>query len=140
MPKGRKRTKADYEKEIVETASRMRKHPEYLRSARNNSAWTNFLENVLDIQITSDKRANFFEDVRKEIRGTRKEIKLTDYQKYVTGAGFKRPVLRNLQEANAESVRDKEGVQLRYKSTGLPKYRNKETGRFISIKTIVEGI
>jgi len=65
MPKGRKRTAEDYEREIEETAKRMKANPEYLRSARNNSVWYDFLDGIgIDIHNASPSRVGFFEDVR----------------------------------------------------------------------------
>ena len=60
MPKGKKRTEAEYEKEIEEASKRMKKHHEFLASAQSSPEWQAFLE---DIGIETYK-ADFWEDVR----------------------------------------------------------------------------
>lgn len=137
MPRGRKRTVADYEKEIRETADRIKKHPEYRNDARNSTSWGNFLKNVLNVVPNTEEKQDFWNKVKQEITGTRKEAKLTEYQKEVTAKGFRWPHARQLVEANAEVTKNKDGEILRYKSTGLPKYRSKVTGQFISVFSIL---
>ena len=138
MPKGRKRTQAEYEKEIEEAARRMQKHPEYRNSARNNKTWQNFLVNVLGINIDSEEGQKFFNDVRSKIVGTREPAKISEYQKYITRDRFSRPTMRQLTEARATLTMDSKGKTIHYKSSGLPKYRSSETGRFVSMKSIKE--
>ena len=71
MPKGRKRTKEDYEKEIEETAKRMQKRPEHLKSARNNTTWLAFLDNIGVSTIETKQGQSFWERVRSKIKPTK---------------------------------------------------------------------
>lgn len=67
MSKGRKRTHADYEREIKEAAKRMKKWPEHKRSARDSDTWKEFLQSI---GITNSD-AGFWQDVRREIKPLR---------------------------------------------------------------------
>ena len=110
MPKGRKRTTEEYEREIEEAAKRMKKHPEFLRSARTSDEWQDFLQ---DIGVTTYK-ADFWESVRDKV--------------YIKEVGFTQ---RRLDE---ERVSYEQYVRSSGKTQTI--FRSNETGRFVSPKTI----
>lgn len=63
MPRGGKRKGGTPEEEVDDAASRMRKRPEHLKSARSSEAWQGFLS---DLGIMT-READFWERVRDKI-------------------------------------------------------------------------
>lgn len=128
--------------EIVKAVNRLRKYPEYLKSARNNNLFNQFLDKI-GIPITTDNQQEFFEKVRNRINEEQEQIaqvkEETVYQKYVRQPSYKWPTSRQMAEQRAEIVIGKDGKPLTYKSTGLPKYRDIETKQFIPVRKIIEG-
>lgn len=105
MPKGRKRTQAEYEKEIEEAAERMKKKPEHLKSAKDNATWLEHLENI-GVTTTGTKQGqSFWEKVRNKIVPTRPRYT----EPYVN------PKTKQV------SYRDSKGRFASYKSLGIPK-------------------
>lgn len=84
MPKGKKRTAADYEREIEQAAKRMEKYPEYLEAADRSNAWKQFLlDNGLNpAAVSSDKP--FWEDVREKVISNHIDY----YMREPEGGGF----------------------------------------------------
>lgn len=67
MPKGRKRTQAEYEEEIEETAKRMRKnYPESLKHARDSESFREFLEGIGITTTETVSGSNFWDGVREK--------------------------------------------------------------------------
>lgn len=117
MPKGhRKRTQEDYEREIKEAAQRMRKHPEFLKSARNNQTWLDFLVNVVGVQpqaTESDSAQKFWNDVREQIytRPTRRR----NIYKEAREAGMPAKLARRIRDWSPERAETAiENWQARY--------------------------
>lgn len=114
MPKGRKRTKEDYDDEIKNAAKRMKKYPEHLRAARNNSTWLNFLEDIGVKTIQTPKGGDFWENVRSEIN---KPEQIWSPQQLIE---------RGAVSITRESKYGKKWYV----------YRNIDTGQFVSPKTL----
>ena len=65
MPKGRKRTPEEYEREIEEASKRIRKNKENIKSARKDSTWRDYLLNVFGASPQSiDAGKDFWKSVR----------------------------------------------------------------------------
>jgi hypothetical protein len=116
-----------YEKEIEDAAKRIKTYPESLKAARDSDIWIEFLTDVVNVNpatVESDKAQNFWDDVRFKLMKT--EISFTP---------------RDLAEANVDLItgiyRDAKG---RFTKTVTDKpvysYRDMETSRFVSKKTI----
>jgi hypothetical protein len=102
------------EQEVEEAAQRMRKHPESLRAARDNKDWLDFLLNVADVNpetVESKRGQAFWQDVQNKV-----------IEQSTTFT------VRQLAEANVEVGIGKVREHIFYKS--------KETGRFVSPKSI----
>lgn len=114
MPKGKKRTNEEYEKEIEEAAKRMKKYPEHLKAARYSSEWVEFLSNIGIGTTESKEGSDFWEKVRNKVN--------------IHEHGLS---VRRMAELNVEPFHWTS-------KTGKPvnQYRDKETGRFISRKTL----
>lgn len=69
MPRNKKRTAEEYEKEIEQAAKRMRKKKEHLASARNSDTWLEFLENIGVGTTETEQGQDFWEKVRIDIIG-----------------------------------------------------------------------
>lgn len=147
MPKGRKRTQADYDKEIIDAARRMRKRPEHLRAARNNQSWFEFLENI-DIGIDTPQRVNFWREVRNEVNNqiiSEAKQRATEREKKITRSRASGQLIhskRTIELYNAEVItayRDAKG-RFTSKKTDKPaySYRNTITGKFMSPKYMRE--
>lgn len=67
MPKGRKRTQADYEREIEEAAKRIKKHREGLEAARDSQDFLDFLDSIGITTIDSSAGQDFWENVRQKM-------------------------------------------------------------------------
>ena len=123
MPKGK--GQRDYEREIDEASKRMKKHPEYLRSARDSNEWVEFLSNIgIEPQIIESKTGmDFWEKVRSKI--SERELRFT---------------VRELQERNVAPVVTYRSTKGKFTKVITDKpvvsYRNKETGRFVSRKSL----
>jgi len=107
----KQRKKDTYEKEIEETAQRMLKYPEALRSARSTPEWKQFLLDVgiLPEIVSSDSGKQFWSKVKNKI--VEQELGISQ---------------RTLEEKNVE-----------YEPKGRgSKFRSKETGRFVSKKSL----
>lgn len=114
MPKGRKRTSEDYEREIEEAAKRMQKYPEHLRAARDSDEWLEFL-NGIGVGTTDTRQGqDFWESVRDKM--------------YMREVGFS---VKRLAELNSEVYN-----WVSSKGKSVIQYRDKETGRFISYKQL----
>lgn len=64
MPRGGKRKGGTPKHEVEEAAERMKKHPEYLRAAKNSGAWLDFLDSIGIDTINTGSGQAFWEDVR----------------------------------------------------------------------------
>jgi len=65
MPKGRKRTEEEYEREIEEASKRIRKKKENIKTARTNATWQEYLTDVLGVSPKAlDNGKDFWESVR----------------------------------------------------------------------------
>lgn len=116
MPKGRKRTPEEYEKEILEAVKRMRKHKESLSASRNSSDWLDFLDNLGVGTTDSEQGQDFWEKVRLEYIGeARRNIETLRHREY---------------EAKAKIEKRRTTRQSRY---AIAKYfgaTSKEAGRY----------
>lgn len=122
MPKGRKRTQADYDKEVLEAVKRMKKYPEHLRSARDNDTWIEFLNNH-DVWTTDTKQGqDFWERVRQELRPTPIPIQFGITQRQLDEANARLELYKRILKSRQAIIREV--------------YRNKETGRFVSKKSL----
>jgi len=66
MPRGRKRTSEEYEREIEEASKRIRKKKENIKTARTNVIWQEYLTDVLGVSPKAlDNGKDFWESVRK---------------------------------------------------------------------------
>lgn len=116
MPKGRKRTPEEYNKEIEEAAKRMKKRPEHLKAAKNSKDWFNFLGNI-GIDVDTTARRDFFNKVQNEIR-PRRIIPV--------------PLTREYKPISFDRALIKEAHYVRKSGTTQTVYHSAETGRFIS--------
>ena len=66
MPKGRKRTPEEYEREIEEASKRIRKNKENIKSARDDDTWQDYLLNVFGASPQSVNAGQDFWDSVKE--------------------------------------------------------------------------
>ena len=81
MPKGRKRTEAEYEREIEEAAKRIKKHKEGLTSARDSEEWLEFLQDKGITTTDSKEGQDFWEKVRDKMPVMqRREERKTGYE------------------------------------------------------------
>ncbi len=128
MPRGGRRKKGTSEKEVEEAAERMRNYPEYLGAARDSDNWIEFLDEIGVYPESLQAGRDFWEEVRGNVI---EEI-----------TGFSP---RKLAEANAEIVSgkliyfDESGKFTTEEQEGqepIISYRSKETGRFVSRKSI----
>ena len=130
MPKGgRKRTQAEYEKEIIEAAKRIQKYQEALKSARQSETWFDFLTDIgVNSDILESKQGkDFWNDVARNITGKEPAV---------------HPTARQVAEANSqvEQVRYKREFKGgRIGNVSYTVFRNKTTGRFVSAKDIISG-
>jgi len=126
MPKGRKRTDADYDRETEEAAKRMNKYPEHLRSARNSKTWSDFLVNIgVKEEIVESKSGSVFWDKVRD-RVQEREMPISYRQAAEHGA-----------DIETNYYRDTKG-RITKTDTGKPVfiYRNMETGRFVSKESL----
>lgn len=148
MPKGRKRTKEEYEKEIEEIAKRMQKRPEHLKTAKNNATWLAFLDNIGVSTIETAQGKSFWEKVRSKIvpvKPTWKEpytnlvTKQTSYRdksgKFVSPASIGAPSKTKLVKLAPTPRQLIENLARVYENseTKQVSYRDVETGRFKKI-------
>lgn len=109
----------DYDREIQDFIERAKKHPEKYpgwdkkRNTRSKTAWRDYLEQVLGIAV--ENNPTYWENTRRAVLGKEKELPL--------------PTQQELDEANTEMGHKK--------TTGQVFYRNKETGKFVSQKSII---
>ena len=121
MPRGRRsRTKEDYEREIEEAATRIKKYPEHLRSARTSSIWNDFLIDIgVKPEIVKSKSGgDFWDKVRNRVE--EKELGITYRQAAEHGA--------DIETYERTSSKGKVFTQIAF--------RNMETGRFVSRKSL----
>lgn len=98
MPKGRKRTSEEYEREIQEASKRMRKHKESLRASRDSESWIDFVRDVMDIPIETQAREVFFEKVREDVQHYDREfVRRTSYAE-LREAGFTAKQARQMRD------------------------------------------
>lgn len=124
MPKGgRKRTQEEYEKEIEDAIKRFRKYPERLRASLDSEDWEDFLVGIGIWDEALYAGADFWERVR---QGVQREATARGYQ-----PGFSE---REIVEANvtAELYQTKSGKE-------VIRYRDNETGRFVSREDVESG-
>ena len=154
MPRGGKRTKKDYEKEIEETAKRMQKRPEHLKAAKNDSTWLAFLDSIGVTTIETKQGQSFWGKVKNEIepsKPTWKEpytnlvTKQTSYRdksgKFVKPASIGAPSKAKPVKQEPSSIQLVEAIAYKFTNpkTKQVLYRSGETGKFVSAKDIVEG-
>ena len=127
MPKGKKRTAEDYEREIEEAAKRMQKEPEHLKAARHNRSWLIFLDSigVNPNSTRTEKGQGFWEDVRNKVQ--EKELGITYRQVAEHGADIETGIFR---DAKGRFTKEAEG------NIPVVLFRNMETGRFVSRKSL----
>lgn len=116
MPKGRKRTKEEYDKEIIAAAKRIGKKREARQAAKGNTTWINYLLDVLNVNpdaVESDAGSKFWKSVREEI-----------------SPPLPAPTQRQLTEARATVYQNPETRQVSYRAS---------TGRFVKRSDIIEG-
>lgn len=78
MPKGgKKRTNAEYEKEIADAVKRFKKYPERIKSANDSDDWIEFLKSVGIYENSIEAGSDFWERVR--------EATLIDTQSIIGG-------------------------------------------------------
>ena len=108
----------DYDKEIQDFIKRAEKSPEKYpdynkkSNTRSRTSWIDYLNNVLG--IATEHNPSYWENTRRAIIGKEKELP--------------KPTEQQLKYANVEMGEKK--------STGQVFYRSKETGRFVSRKSI----
>ena len=126
MPKGKKRTAEDYEREIEEAAKRVQKYPEHLRSARTSSIWNDFLVDIgVKPEIVKSKSGNdFWDKVRNRVE--EKELGITYRQAAEHGADIETGIFRDAKGKFTKEVTDRPVVL----------FRSMETGRFVSRKSL----
>ena len=129
MPKGRrrKRTEEEYDKEMLDTIKRIKKkHPEYLKRAKDSDIWIEFLAGI-DITLDTDAKADYFERVREAIAPLEVKPRITDFRPIVYTKALIKPEM---------SYRDPVTNEFTGKVTAKAHvvYRDAETGRYISHK------
>ena len=127
MPKGKKRTSADYEREIEEAAKRIKKYPEHLRSARTSKLWNDFL---IDIGVKpeivkSESGSGFWDKVRQEVL-PRESVRLPERQIQEHGAEVLTKLYRDAKGQFTKIATDRE----------VYVYRSIETKRIVSRKSL----
>ena len=142
-----KRKKGTPVEEIEEAAKRMKKRPEHLKAAKNNTTWLNFLQNI-GVSTTDTKQGQaFWEHVRKEIKPTswtepyvNPKTKQTSYRdskgKFVSpeSIGAPRQVKISLPKPTPRQVAEANAYEYVNPKTGQTSYRNNETGKFTKIQ------
>ena len=125
MAKGK--GKRDYEREIEEAARRMQKYPEHLRSARTSSIWNDFLIDigVKEEIVKSKSGSDFWDKVRNRVE--EKELGITYRQAAEHGADIETGIFR---DAKGRFTKEAEG------NIPVVLFRNMETGRFLSRKSL----
>ena len=118
MPKGRKRTQEEYDREIEEAAKRMQKRPEHLKAARNSKQWLDFLDNI-GVTVESGSKQDFWEKVRGQIKPPPEKADVSIYSWY--------------------SVKRKPVVQYRSPSGKFTRAVYTYTWKSSSGKTVVQG-
>ena len=127
MPKGKKSTAEEYERDIEEAANRMKKYPEHLRSARTSGIWKDFL---LDIGVSekivkSKSGSDFWDKVRNRVE--MEELGITYRQAAEHGADIETGIFR---DAKGRFTKEAEG------NTPVISYRSMATGKFVSRKSL----
>ena len=127
MPKGKKRTAEDYEREIEEAAKRMQKYPEHLRSARTSNTWNDFLIDIgVKPEIVKSKSGgDFWEKVRQDIIPV-ESIRLPERQIQEHGAEVLVKLYRNAKGQFTKTTTERE----------VYVYRNIETKKIVSRKSL----
>ena len=127
MPKGKKRTAEDYEREIEEAANRMQKYPEHLRSARTSNLWNDFLVDIgIKHEIVKTKSgSDFWDKVRNKVEV--RELGITYRQAAEHGADIETGVFR---DAKGRFTKEAKG------NIPVVSFRSMETGRFVSRKSL----
>lgn len=75
MPHGRKRTQAEYEREIEEASKRIRKKRENIKSARDSDTFRDFLTNTFGVSPQAlNNGADFWESVRENVHQYDREV------------------------------------------------------------------
>ena len=115
MPRWRKRTQEEYDREVEEATKRMGKYPEHLKSARTSSTWTDFLINIgVNPQAVDSKQGgDFWNKVREEIN-PRQVTRRSIYQE-ARQAGMPATLARRIRDWSDERATEAiENWQARY--------------------------
>lgn len=118
----------DYPKEIEEAARRIKKkNPEILKSTGSSRDWFDFLDNLGVHPNTTQSEAgkDFWESVREKI--TENEIGVTNRQLAEANVEVVKGIYRDAKGRFTKEVTDK----------SVYSFRSKETGKFVSRKTII---
>lgn len=149
MPKGRKRTKEEYEEEVEEAAKRMKKYPEHLKAAKNNTTWLTFLDNIGVATTETKQGQGFWDRVRSKIKPTRPTwrepyinpaTKQTSYRdksgRFVSPASIGAPARAKPVKLVPTSRQLIENLAEAYENpkTRQVSYRDVETGKFKKIE------
>ena len=106
MPKGRKRTQEEYEREIEEASKRIRKKKENIKTARTNATWQDYLIDVLGVSpkaVSNGK--DFWESVRERtLEFDTKAIKRRSRYSELREVGFTAKEARRIRDWSEDRI------------------------------------